>query len=95
MFQMRLLPDQPLIKFDRHLPVFNWGYPFDRDEDQIEDRLAPYLVPAKRRVARRAIYIHIPFCETICTFCPFRRDKYRSESEVEQYLGRISRGDGT
>jgi anaerobilin synthase len=85
MFDLHILPNQPLIKFDRQLPVSNWSYPFDRDEDRIEDRLAPYLIPKKPHVRRRAIYIHIPFCDTICNFCPFHRDKYKSKSEVERY----------
>ena len=86
MLDLQVLPDQPLIKFNHQLPVSNWYYPFDRDEDLIDDRLVPYLTPKKTRVLRRALYIHIPFCETICNFCPFRRDKYKSDSEVEQYV---------
>lgn len=86
MFDLQILPDQPFIKFDHQLPISNWSYPFDRDEDQLDDRLAPYLVPKKADVLRRAIYIHIPFCDTICGFCPFQRDKFRSGSDVERYL---------
>jgi anaerobilin synthase len=89
MLDLQVLPNQPLIKFNHQLPVSNWPYPFDRDEDLIEDRLVPYLTSNKAEVLRRAVYIHIPFCETICNFCPFRRDKYESDSEVEQYVSAL------
>jgi coproporphyrinogen III oxidase-like Fe-S oxidoreductase len=89
MFDLQILSHQPLIKFNHQLPVFNWFYPFACDEDLIEDRLAPYLSPKKTEVLRRAIYIHIPFCETICNFCPYRRDKFTSDPEVEQYLNAL------
>jgi coproporphyrinogen III oxidase-like Fe-S oxidoreductase len=86
MFRLRLLPNQPTIKFNQQLPISNWAYPFHRDEDRYPDLLAPYSIPKRTQIQRRAIYIHIPFCETICNFCPFHRDKYKSRLEVDQYL---------
>ena len=72
MLDIRVLPDQPLIKFNHQLPVFNWHYPFVRDGDYTEDRHAPYLTFKKTQARRRAVYIHIPFCETILQFLPIR-----------------------
>jgi len=89
MFDLQILPHQSVIKFNHQLPVFNWFYTFACDEDLIEDRLAPYLTPKKTEVLRRAIYIHIPFCETICNFCPYQRGKYTSDPEVEQYVSAL------
>ena len=89
MFQLQLLPDQPLIKFDHQLPIFNWPYPFGREEDLIEDRRVPYLIRESAEVRRRAVYIHIPFCETICSFCPFHRDKYQSDAEIDEYVNAL------
>ena len=86
---LRILHDQPLVKFDRQLPIFNWPYPFDREEDQLEDRLQPYLNPRRTAVARRAAYIHVPFCETICNFCPFQKEKYRSNDEINEYVSAL------
>jgi oxygen-independent coproporphyrinogen-3 oxidase len=86
MLRLRLLPDQPIIKFNQQLPISNWAYPIHRDEDYNPDELAPYRSAARTTVRRRAIYIHIPFCETICNFCPFHRDRYKSRLEIEQYL---------
>jgi anaerobilin synthase len=86
MFKLRLFPKQPVIKFDRQLPISNWTYPFHCDADLSADRLAPFSFPNRRRILRRAIYIHVPFCETICNFCPFRRDKYQQATELDEYI---------
>ena len=86
MFDLQLLPDEPLVKFNRQLPVFNWLYPLSRESDSIRDRSLPYRTSADTHARRRAVYIHIPFCETICTFCPFQREKYQGPSELSEYV---------
>jgi anaerobilin synthase len=86
MFDLRLVADQPLIKFDRQLPMFNWHYPFDRAEDWLADPMAPFKASGKAQARRRAVYIHIPFCDTICNFCLFHKVKHQSEREVQIYL---------
>ena len=35
---------------------------------------------------RRAIYIHVPFCNKVCTFCPFYRPDALKRREYHQYL---------
>jgi coproporphyrinogen III oxidase-like Fe-S oxidoreductase len=74
-----------LLKFDRQLPTYNWLYPFDCDEQEIADPLSA-LAQLAPDSGRRALYIHIPFCETICSFCPFVRGEYGSEDEVDRYV---------
>jgi anaerobilin synthase len=86
MFDLRLLPDEPLLKFNRQVPVFNWLYPLSREPELIEDRSLPYKRRTAAAARRRAIYIHIPFCETICTFCPFQRDRYKGPPELSEYV---------
>ena len=39
--------------------------------------------PAK---TRRAIYIHVPFCNKVCTFCPFYRPDALKRREYHRYL---------
>jgi oxygen-independent coproporphyrinogen-3 oxidase len=89
MLDLRILPNQPLIKFNHLLPVFNWHYPFHHPGDLIEDRCVPFLAPKDTEVRRRAIYIHVPFCETICNFCPFDRYRHKSPSEVDEYVNAL------
>jgi oxygen-independent coproporphyrinogen-3 oxidase len=35
------------------------------------------------------IYIHIPFCETKCTFCPYESIRIKNELEVERYVAAL------
>src|ERR1700687_336653 len=39
------------------------------------------------RGSRRAqLYVHLPFCETICTFCPIHKYQLGPTSPVDQYI---------
>ena len=89
MFELRILSNQPLIKFDRQLPVFNWHYPFSRPDELLRDQSAAYQSPDRAGALRTALYIHIPFCETICNFCPFQHDKYRAYSDLKDYMSAL------
>lgn len=86
MFDLQISPDQPLIKFNKQLPWFNWHYPFNPNEDWLTDPLTPFNTPGSINPRRTALYIHIPFCDTICNFCVFRKDKYQSDADIQLYL---------
>lgn len=88
MFDLKINEHDTLLKFDRQLPVYNWYYPFltaDSPKVTAHDALVRLEnVPGSRR---RALYFHVPFCDTICTFCPFYRIANHSESDaVERYV---------
>jgi coproporphyrinogen III oxidase-like Fe-S oxidoreductase len=85
MFDIRLVRNGDSVTFDRHLPIFNWQYPFNAENRFTADVTRAYRIPATAP-RRRAVYIHIPFCQTICSFCPFSRDVFRSEDELDVYL---------
>lgn len=38
-----------------------------------------------------AVYLHIPFCKGICTFCPYVRYPLRSNRLLREYLGALER----
>jgi oxygen-independent coproporphyrinogen-3 oxidase len=86
MFDLQIRAENPFIKFDRQLPMFNWHYPFDSAKEWVADREMPFRSGASLKARRRAIYVHIPFCDTICTFCLFRKDKYQSAADIERYV---------
>lgn len=75
-----------LLKFDKQIPVYNWYYPFVSDEYKIANPWDVYQDLADYHPHRRALYFHIPFCETICSFCPFERGSYKHEDEIESYV---------
>lgn len=70
---MKLNPGHTLTKFDRQLPVYNWLYPLKgQDTDRFGLHSAHDLLDVSA-IRSRAFYVHIPFCETICTFCSLNR----------------------
>jgi oxygen-independent coproporphyrinogen-3 oxidase len=86
MFDLRMLPERPLVKFNRQLPIFNWHYPFHDEEHRLADPYAPLRKGEQGAARRRAVYIHIPFCDTICNFCLFQKTKQQSVADVGDYL---------
>src|SRR5579883_2598579 len=88
--RMHFNPHPTLLKFDRQLPTYNWLFPFDLEEQKIADPLAvlPLIEPGS---GKRALYIHIPFCETICSFCPFTRGEFEHEDEIDRYMRALLR----
>jgi coproporphyrinogen III oxidase-like Fe-S oxidoreductase len=87
---MRFNPLPTLLKFDRQLPVYNWLYPFESQEQKMADPLSVYrhIEPRSRL---RALYFHVPFCDTICSFCPFTRGQFENEDEVDRYVQALLR----
>lgn len=70
---MRLNTGSTLMKFDRQLPVYNWLYPLKgQDTDRLNLHQAHDVLDVSA-IRSRAFYVHIPFCETICTFCSLNR----------------------
>ncbi|MEM1542164.1 MAG: radical SAM protein [Ignisphaera sp.] len=61
---------------------------FSRVDDKLE-----HLNNVKNTVENRdvAIYVHIPYCRSVCMFCPYFRDVLRSEQELEKYFKALLR----
>lgn len=83
---MRLL-NKGLVKFDYQFPLYNFFFPaqthslYEPDKRQVSEILAG----ANRAASSRALYFHIPFCEAICSFCPFTRGLYKSADDIDRY----------
>ncbi len=83
--------DSPsLIKFDQQFPIYNWLYPFDERGKKLEDPFSAFasIEPHSRL---RALYFHVPFCDTICSFCPFTRGQYDSQGELDRFVQALLR----
>jgi len=85
-FDLRLVARDGAFTFNRQLPFFNWYYPFDARPDYILNPVLPFLELGRQPVRRKAVYLHVPFCDTICSFCPFTRGKYHGGQEVQSYV---------
>lgn len=52
----------------------------------LEDRLG-----SRRTGRRRVVYVHVPFCAEICTFCAFFRRASMGDAVVEAYVNALCR----
>ncbi|OBR54064.1 coproporphyrinogen-III oxidase family protein [Paraburkholderia tropica] len=82
---MKLLKRHSLIKFDRQFPVYNFFFP-GQSKDRSDVSLQSVLDGAQDYATSRALYFHVPFCDTICNFCPFSRGKYHSRDSIDRYF---------
>lgn len=37
-------------------------------------------------VSRRVVYLHVPFCNKVCSFCPFHRPDVLKRREYHEYI---------
>lgn len=91
---MKLQRDHHLLKFDRQLPIYNFFYPLQNEHIISEtnaQKLNRYALSERGRTSSRAFYFHIPFCETICSFCPFIRGTYVGDEIIEHYTQALIR----
>ncbi len=69
------------------MPIYNWYYPLVNDPvDSLESnphRFFSHLDSSK--IKSRALYFHIPFCTSICSFCPFVKMKAVNDGRIERY----------
>src|SRR5258705_3449101 len=89
LFDVGLRSDDSTRPFLRQLPFFNWFYPFVTEDAHLSGHLSALSSINWASIQRRAAYFHIPFCETVCTFCPFIRGAYRSQDEVRHYVSAL------
>ncbi len=82
---MNLLHQSSLIKFDRQFPIYNFFFP-GQGKERSDAALRDVLTAAQDHATSRALYFHVPFCDTICNFCPFTRGKYSNREVINQYF---------
>lgn len=91
---INLQPGKTLMKFDRQLPVYNWLYPLKGQEsDKVShNEFWGSMTPDPDLVRTRALYVHIPFCDTICTFCTLNRGLGSTgDAQIETYVQALLR----
>lgn len=89
---INLVPGPGLMKFDAQLPVYNWLYPMKGQELDTITHQDLYGGVDVSYVRGRSLYFHIPFCDTICTFCTLNRGVgHDGEEAVELYTQALIR----
>lgn len=84
---VNLIPGKTLIKFDEQFPVYNWLYPMKGQDLDTTSHKELYGSLDVSGIRGRALYFHIPFCETICTFCTLNRGLGAEGDEaIERYV---------
>ncbi|MBX8554153.1 radical SAM protein [Pseudomonas cichorii] len=74
-----------LLPFDIQYPVYNFFYPNSGIAVE-KASIANIIENSSKNAKYRAIYIHIPFCDTLCSFCPFTRGRVTDSNIIELYV---------
>ncbi|SDB66389.1 oxygen-independent coproporphyrinogen-3 oxidase [Pseudomonas sp. NFACC23-1] len=74
-----------LLPFDMQYPVYNFFFPGSGAVVD-EKKIAELMTGANITARKRALYLHIPFCDTICSFCPFTRGRVSDPNVIELYV---------
>lgn len=84
---INLMPGKTLMKFDRQLPFYNWLYPMKGQELDTVTHHEFHSGIRTEGVRSRALYFHVPFCDTICTFCTLNRGLGSTgDEQIETYV---------
>lgn len=89
---INLMPGKTLMKFNEQLPFYNWLYPMKGQELDTVTHDEFYSGVSSEGVRSRALYFHIPFCDTICTFCTLNRGLGSTgDEQIETYVRALLR----
>jgi coproporphyrinogen III oxidase-like Fe-S oxidoreductase len=77
--------------FDSDIPIHNWYYPLAVETLHLSPTgISQFLdIIHGDPTVRRALYFHIPFCDTICSFCPFVRKSAAENDLIEAYFAHL------
>ena len=89
---MKLI-DNGLIKFDYQFPLYNFFFPNQtaHTSSACLDECGVIITSASTGIRSRALYVHIPFCEKVCTFCPFTKGRYQDATQLDTYTDALIR----
>ena len=73
-------------KFEWRDPICVSHYPFPKEVLQQNEILKYIKIEQKSDLlSEKALYIHIPFCDKICSFCPFNKT-LKNKLDVSAYI---------
>lgn len=74
-----------LFPFDMQYPIYNFFFPGSGIATDNKS-LKGIIESANTQTNKRALYIHIPFCDTLCSFCPFTKGRVKDINIIELYV---------
>lgn len=77
--------DVPVPRYTSYPPVPQW-----HDAPRTEDWLQALRTALRPRDASLAVYVHLPFCESLCTFCGCNNVITRDHARERPYLDRVT-----
>jgi len=86
-----------LIAFDFYFPMYNWFFPFSYNPlnrellSKIKDNKLDIYKYIGNSPRNRALYFHIPYCQDICSFCPFTREICSDDNVLDKYVKALER----
>ena len=87
---MRLLERRGRSEVQNKLPVTVYFYPLLTDSIVAQSKVVDFLDSLTiDNLNESILYVHIPFCVSHCSFCPFNTMPVPSESVVRQYIDAI------
>jgi coproporphyrinogen III oxidase-like Fe-S oxidoreductase len=71
-----------IYTFNLEIPYYNWFYPLQHSEDTIHQ-----LVNNEISLSEvKGVYVHIPFCSSLCSFCPYIRTHIHDKELRNKYV---------
>lgn len=76
------------VGFDYVMPIYNWFFPVSNTliTRNFSSPLDVFSRFKQKPLHSLALYFHIPYCSSICTFCSFVRKKLKDENELDFYV---------
>lgn len=85
-----MFTNDKFIPFDFNMPIYNWFYPMSFQEITYNKKTIQSVFKQDLgRVFNRSLYFHIPFCQDICSFCPFTREVLRDANYLDRYVSAL------
>jgi len=90
--QTRLLPREVLERFDRPGPRYT-SYPTaDRFTDSVDhSRVAAAWHAGRSSRSSISLYVHVPFCESVCYYCGCNKIITRDHDRAVPYLAAVKK----
>ncbi len=75
----------------RSASIARRALPYVKVNDENRTQVFNFLIDRETDITDRLIYIHIPFCKNVCSFCMYTKQKNSDETLITEYFNTIIR----